>query len=298
MSSDNFDIVPAESMVIDLSKAGPEAVIERILKTMKRLDDTFPYDELEGKEERTQEWIANLRRYIGFCTEAKEKFSTAEAVGLAYMKRHWDQLPLSFRKKFNMDFYVWACAVTKNTASTIDNHLRAVETFFFDGIAPKLSIEVPVRDANKKIVIDPDTGKPKTEIKKWNPLIPPISKLVLARSKAVNNGLTRQHWAMLMDDGCTWEQFQIEMSKGGGGGAGGNGAGIHYRLEGTGLYAVEDAKSVAVGELSFKDYYENPDSLTHRAINRLMLMLGINLDEQLILRQQAKKDVDKAYGKK
>lgn len=290
--NDDLTIVSADKVTLDLSKEGPEAVIEHLLKSMKRLDDGFSKVETSGDEGEAFQWIKSMRQYVRFCTTAEEKFSTAQALAVAYVERHWNQLPLSFRKQFNLDFYRWACADTGKSATTIDNHLRAVKTFFFDGIAPGLSVDIPRRDPNKKVVLDPNTGKPVMEAKLWNPMIPPISKLVLARSKAVNGELNAKQWAMLMDDGVTFDQLQVEMSKGGGSRGGG---GIRFRLEGTGLYAVEGNQTAPIGELSFKDFYENPDSLEHRALSRMLLMLGVNLDEQLILREEAKKAIDDAY---
>lgn len=278
----------------DLTTAGPELVVKRLLLEIQRTEQAFP-EAPEADPEGVVAWKDRMEKHVLFAKAAEQGFGTAGAVGLALMRKHWDDLPHEFREIYGNNFYGWAIARTGKAIGTIDNHIRAAETFILKGAGPDKPLIIPVRDLHNRPVIEEGSSLVKTKSVVFDPLSVDISKLVLARGRAENGSMSEADWQALADPGCSWEQFQMQLHGSSGGGGGGR-VGMQFRLAGPILVAQEDDVTVELGELVWDRYYDDEDSLEHRAINRLMLALGINLDEVIIQQQAMKKENERLYG--
>lgn len=258
---------------------GADATVRRLVGEVMAMDSNFP-SEPDMEPERCVAWVGEMREVLVFCDRAEEGFAYVKAVDLALVCKRWGSLPQDFRDKYNDEFYVYATRQTGKARGTIENHIRAAETWVFKGVRPSGKIEIPVRDDHRKIIIE--DGRPKTYAVEFDPFRVPIGKLILLRSKAEAGAMTTKDWAMLVDPGVSWDQLNNTLQGGEGGEGGGELKGIIYRFEGPHLVAIEYGQSAVIAEFDWKEYFDNPDGLERRAINRLCLILGINLDEKII----------------
>jgi hypothetical protein len=280
--------------IVEASKNGAvlaEATLHRALHELRILDKKFPTDpDLVPGE--CQDWFKTMQNMVAYTGQVEEGFSTLRAYALTCIKHHWDDLPQATRQIFNNDFFKFAVKQTGKSPVTIENHIRAIETFYFDTKKLPKSVNVPVRDNNQSVMVDPK-GNPKTEFREFDALKVPISKLVLVRSRAEKETMTADLWSMVADPGCSWEQLQLAVSKGGGG----EGE-IKFRVEGPFLVAVEGNTSTVLGELEcWYAYYNDKSSLAHRALAKIITALSIQMDEETIRKEELKGETENAYNK-
>jgi hypothetical protein len=286
----------ARAMNSDLAAGGADVTVRRLFHEVVSNDRLFPTTPAEHPT-ACVEWVTGMGEVIKFCDQAEEGFSTVKAATLALIYKRWIDLPKDFRDKYKGDFYNFATAQTGKARTTIENHMRAVEIFFFSGITPAKAIRIPERDQYRRPVKDKDTGEIIMKEVEWNPFAAPISKLVLMTSRATARQMEETHWAMLMDPGVTWDHINVTINGGKGGGGGGGSStpgGITYKIIGPNLVACEFDQEVSLGELDWEDYYDNPNGLARRAINRLALILGIPMDEEVILQGQLRDELKEA----
>lgn len=275
-----------DSEMAKLAAGGAEVAVRRMVYQAAQLDTTFPDDYVDDPDTSRLKWLTEIQGVIILSGGLEEGMSTVKAVGLAVANRHWSDLPVSFRKQFREDFYSWAMAHTDKARSTIENHIRAVETFIFSASQPHGKVRIPQRDDHKRIVYK-DKEPQMIEVD-WDPLKVPLGKLVLIRAKAEAKVMTEKLWSMAADPGCTWENLNAELATGGSG-VGGAG-GVIYRFEGPLLTATENGQTVSLGEMFWEEYYNNPAGLVHRAMNRLMLIMNIPEEDKIILQDQRRED--------
>ncbi len=101
---------------------------------------------------------------------------------------------------------------------------------------------------------------------------------------------------MAQDSGVTWEQLQIEMNTPAGGSSGGD-PNMRFFLEGEYLLAKEGNEVVELGVLrGWDSYYDDPNCLTTRSLKRLIVLLGILMDEEVLRRADMKNKNKEIYG--
>lgn len=259
------------------------AVTTKILSDLTQMDESF--------ERFSDEWADRMDKTLIYVSRAREGLSTAQAYALAIIKRRWDEFPLSFRVQYNGDFWLYACLRTGRQMRRLELLVDAAEIFLIEEIKPFGSVEVPVRDDTGKVI----DGK--VEYKEWKPEDVPLNKLVLVKDRAKNNQMTPELWSMIMDNVITPTEVQSELL--------GVGKGIlpkaadhtmRFRFEGPTLVASENGISIALGEFDCWDqYYNDPSSLEHRALKRMIAVLGIRMDDEIILNTALKEKRTNGY---
>lgn len=260
-----------------LADSGIETMTRRILNVIAEQGKRY---ETCDTEEKKDHWFSKTESLIAFHRGSEEISLKAQALLLLLVQEVWTERPPEFTKQYNNDFWSYAEEKTGKARSTLENHLRAIRTFFVDKIGPTSpTIKIPARASNGVAKTDA-SGAPVFEVVPWNPANIPLAKLVAATARAKADSLTPSQWGMLADDKCSWEQFQISLSGGGGGG----GNGIGYVLAGDFLFAKEGNQEAYLGNLSLP--HDDPDvlipdsaSLRERALKRLALLLNIKTDE-------------------
>lgn len=280
------------SSILSKNVALADVTVRRLVNEVLNMDSQFP-SEPDEKPKECILWLDQMKEVLVFCDRAKEGFAYAIAVDLALVHKRWPLLPQEYRNKYHDDFFVYATRQTGKARGTIENHIRAVDTFFFKGIKPSGLIEVPIRDEDKKVILE--NGTPKTQAVEFDSFSVPLGKMILLRSKAEAGLMTKKDWQMLIDPGISWDHLNTALQTGGGSGNGDSVKGIVYRIEGPYLTATEYNQTVEIAEFNWEAYYADEDSFVHRAINRALLGLGISLDEKVIENKRIRKEVSDAY---
>lgn len=268
--------------LLAIADAGADATTRRLFHEITQLGENIP-DELKEQ----QSWLRTMEDMLQFCLREEEGFVKGQIVLLHYLEQAWPTLPEETRKIYKNNFWNYAEIRTNKDRGTLQNHLRAIRAFFIEGIAPKHSLQLPERDEQKRPVRSEDGGVA-LKVVPWNPVSVPLSKLVAITAKAKSGKMTDKLWTMTQDNGVTWEELQLAMSSKSGSGSGSD-PNMKFVLAGEFLLVTEGEEESQLGVISGWDhYYNDPDCLQTRALKRLIALLGILMDEEVLRKAELK----------
>ena len=271
-----------------LYKQGAELVTKRVLSDVLKFNNSF---------EPTVAWRDECISILDTIHGLGNGLSVIEAVLLAMVEEHWAELDEEWRAQYDGDFCTFAFRRYSRRPSTIRADLRAVRVFLLNNETAKPfgMIEVPQRDEAGQIVKD-DSGKALTAQVEWDPTKTSLAKLKAAVPLAEQGKMTKQMWSMMSDEHVSSSQMiktiyeineqddrPIQMA-------------LRFRLEGPVLVAYENGNEAEIGELNWQGYYEDAYGLKHRAMDKLMEMLGITLDEHVTMIRDTERLNDDYYG--
>lgn len=271
-----------------LFTGGADLITKRVLKDILKFNQSF------GFGDATQ-WRDQLVAITDMIHQLGNGLSVIEAVLLAIMEDRWQQFDIEWRNMYQDDFEVYVWRKYQRKPGTIRADLRAVRIFLLNdkAVKPFGTLELPKRDITGEILKD-DNGKLLTERVEWDPTQTTLAKLKVAVPLVEQNKITPKVWSMLADDHVSSSQMvktiytetqddphppQLV---------------IKYRLQGPVLVAYENGNEVEICELNFEQYYEEPYSLKHRALDKLMAALGLTLDEHVTLYKEAE-EINNGY---
>lgn len=234
--------------------------------------------DLNSIQPNKEGWLDVLLETLEFCQQLRHGFSNLEYQVLLRIQELWDEIDVEFREHYSYSFEVFACTVTGNKWETVDDSLKAIQTF--DQVQPALGrVRIPKRDKFKKII------KGEYEDVPFDPLTVSLSKMKIARAAATSGEMDDQKWAALVDETVSVEDFKVVLydSDGNGGSGGKKDPEITFTMDGPVLIARRYGKEVAIGEI-YQSSFENVE-LGQDAIYRLLRLLGIKLDISEIAEQ-------------
>lgn len=263
----------------DVGEEGAKAITRVLMQQIEDSEKEF--------EPRSHEWEADAIKSLRLCIAVEEGSRTAQAYVLALIQKHWDDLSIEFRKAYDYQFDVLVMRETGLQVSTMDNYIRAANTFFVEGKRPMGQIEVPVYNEYKEPV--KKDGKVVMKQIDFDPSQISITKLNLARSLAEQDKMTPTLWSMLADREVTPDTFKKAMYSGDGGSSKSTNEdpSLKFRLHGNIIVAREFGEEAEVGEI----FWDMGDTeLGRTAIRRLLIILQIPFEEDEIAKliQQAR----------
>jgi len=218
------------------------------------------------------------------------------AVILAMIEDHWQEFDQAWRETFNNDFITFVWKRYHRKPNTIRADLRAVRTFLLNdkAVKPFGTIEVPKRNLCGELEKD-DTGRCLTQRVEWDPTKSSLAKLKVALPLVENNKMTDKTWALLADDKVSSSQMIRTVYAEHVDSPNPPQLTIQFRMEGPVLTAYQNGNECELGELNWDDYYEDPYSFKHRAMDKLMELLGLTLDENVTLYKESEKQHNDYY---
>lgn len=216
-------------------------------------------------EEDLLERFKKLDGAIVLSNELSEGFKLVRAAALCLMNDIWEELPFNLRKEYDLQFRLYAeKRCPEINWKTIQNHMRAAQTYLLTGVKPK----EPIVIEGQRVDFDP------TKV--------PISKLVLARSAVENNKIDNNPvlWKMLVDERVPvyrlrTELFSEESKK----------ANIdpvvRYDLVGPYLTARKNGEEAVLGNFDWEEYYKG--GLVREAVDRILRFCDVVPDEEFIM---------------
>lgn len=256
----------------DIAVEGADIITKRLFQ---RIQEAEKKDGLQDEV-----WETDLVNALRLCRNVERGATSAQAYVLAIIKKNWNDLSLPFRKNYDFSFDVFVMRETGIQPSTAENYLRAAETFFVNNKRPMGQIEIPLYDAFCRPI--KQDGVVVTKYIEFDATQVPVSKLTLVRSLAEQNKMTPKLWSMLSDSQITVEALKKEIYVTPEGEPSRGDPSLRFTLEGSSIVAYEFGESVEIAEL----FYDMGDSdLGRSAIRRLLLILGIPYDEDIIAKQ-------------
>lgn len=264
----------------DVGQEGADTITRLLLQQVGDIEIRFaPKD---------QDWEQDILSALRLSKRVEEGSKTVQAYILYYIKKHWDELSLDFRLKFNNQFDMLVYQEVGVLPTTMDEYLKTIDTFFVKDIKPFGKVEVPMRDQFKCVVKD-EEGNVRTEFKEFDPASVSITKLNLARPLAEREQMDEKRWAMLLDPVVTVSQLQAELYKPAPNGntpaSRSDDPSLVYFLEGNIIVAREYGEVVEIGEL-FYDVGAQSD-VARDAIFRLLKLLNIAFEQDEIAKKMA-----------
>jgi len=259
----------------ELYTGGADIITHRTLTEILKLNN-----ECDGSDQ----WRNQIVAVSDMLYELSNGLSVLHVVVLAIIEDHWESLDVSWRMAYNNDFLAFCYQKYQRKPSTIRADLRAVRTFLLgnSAVVPFGTIEMPKRNQAGLIEKD-DTGKIITEQVEWDVTKTTLPKLKLAVPLLEQGKMDDKTWSMLMDDHISSSQMYQKVSETHENDTHPLQMEIRFRLEGPMLVAYENGNESVLGELDFSTYYDEPYSLKHRAMDRLLAQLGLTLDEHVTL---------------
>lgn len=254
------------------------SVMKRVFNDLNMLSHAEEYDE---------EWFGTLVDVIRFTQDVETGFSHAKAYALLIMQQSWEKVPLKIRMKFDNSFHQFAKSITGKEASTVDNYIRTARVWLASSKHhPIHKIRLVVRDEAGRPQID-DNGRLMIKYIDFVPYEVDMSKLLLVSARAARAEMTDRLWELLVDPYATCSDIQIENALTAGlTGGSDDDLSLRFDVVGPFLVAKENGQEATIGELDWELYYQDTDSLTHRAISRLLSVLNIKLDEEIIEKRE------------
>lgn len=267
---------------------GSELITKRVLSDVLRFNSTF---------EPTVAWRDECISILDTIHGLGNGLSVIEAVLLAIVEDHWAELDEEWKAQYGGDFLTLAFRRYSRRPSTIRSDLRAVRVFLLNNntVKPFGMIDVPMRDVSGQIQKD-ENGRALTTQVEWDPTKSTLAKLKVAVPLAEQGKMTRQLWTMMSDDHVSSSQMvksvyevneqadrPIQLS-------------LRFRMEGPVLVAYENGNEAEIGELNWQGYFEDSYGLKHRALDKLMEMLGITLDEHVTMIRESEELNDVYYS--
>lgn len=254
---------------------GAELVTKRVLNDVLRLNREF---------DGSTQWRDQLVSVLDMIHQLGRGLSVIEGVLLAIVEDRWKDFDVEWRQMYSGDFEVFVWRKYGIKPGTLRADLRAVRIFLLDdkAVKPFGSLEVPRRDVTGQIVKD-DTGKSLTQRVEWDPTQTSLAKLKAAVPLAVQGKMTANVWSMMADSHISSSQMVKTIYQSTQDDPNPPQLCIRFRLQGPVLVAYENGNEISLGELDWQGYYEEPYSLKHRAMDKLMSALGLTLDEHLTM---------------
>lgn len=237
---------------------------------------------LASSKEFDENWFTTLVDVIQFTQDIEVGFSHAKAYALYIVHDNWESIPFSVRKHYDNSFWVFAKTMTGKEASTVDNYIRTARVWLASKKnLPIHKIRLIMRDEAGRPEID-DNGRIIIKYVDFLPYEVDMSKLLLVNARAVRGEMTDRLWELLVDEYATCMDIQIEVAMTAGNAGPGGDLSLKFDVVGPYLIAKADGEEAPIGELDWDTYYNDEDSLTHRAIQHLLTVLNIRLDEEVI----------------
>jgi hypothetical protein len=262
---------------------GAVALTKRLLHEITSLSRKF--DDCENARQQ-EDWFSQVNGMFDWMAGMEEGSLMGQAAMLINLESVWPDLPIQIREKYHNSFHFFAEMRTGKKWTTLENHMRAVRTFFIDQVGPTDSVPIPRRDQSGAIVLD--TADNPTFVRvKWDPTTVPIAKLVAITAKAKAGQMTERLWSVAADSRATWEQMQIALAEsansGGNGTGGGGGDDFQFYMTGGLLFARQGNTEAFVGDLSLpRDdddiNFRSSDTLRERALRRLVAVLNVKIE--------------------
>lgn len=260
-----------------------DELITQELTTVKAATDRMLSDVSQLVTEKPEGWETKLENIVDFSTTVSDSMDKIIYYTLDIIFHAWDDFPEAFRDKYNDNFYEFASRKTDGLAAgTITNYMSTARAFFGENkVEIFRSINVPVRDNAKNIVLDEDTGKPVTETLQWNPSVPSIAKLAVCAPLARSGELADnpELLTLLMDSGATVQDVKRTIYTGNGGST------FHYELIGGMIIASEEDWSCELAEI---DWEVLVDEEAVKAMINMLSRLGIRVSAERLADLTAK----------
>jgi hypothetical protein len=226
--------------------------------------------------DKDERWFKSLQDTIKYSRQMRDGFDLVGLSALTVLKLEWDVIPLDVRKKYGFTFIEIALLwYPEYASSTLYNYIEAVETWIFEDRGPDYLIPFVKRSDTGKPLIE--NGKPVVAYKEFDVLSVPIAKLVAAKAAVKRGAMTETAWQMLADPVYSRDQLAAELRPKSTDPI----IGSRYHIEGPMIFVVEDGVEAFLAEIS--DEYDT-DPLVKKHVNILLKCLGIELDEDAIVR--------------
>lgn len=255
----------------------------------------FEICQFNSRFDGSAEWQDQVLALADTFHRLGQGISVIYMVVLAIIEDRWEELDYNWRSYFDDDFYVFVFKKYGRKPKTVNADLRAVRTFVLGSPVAKPfgTVEIPKRTVSGDIEKN-DQGEPVTQLVEWDPLQTDLAKLKVAVPLVEQGKMDRKTWSMIMDDKVSSSEMVKRIYENNKDEPHPPQLGIKYRMEGPILVAYENGTDeVELGELDWEGYYGDPYSLKHRAMDKLMELLGITLDE-LVTMYRAK-ETENAY---
>lgn len=249
-----------------LSSITLDGVLAKVFAELDTLNATPP----------SVEWGEKAVQTLRFVQGVETGFGHAKAYTLAIIKEHWEDLPFEFRKEHGFSFMTFAKLYTGKQRSTIDNYIHTAKVWFIDKVKPMGRVKVIEREKDGKPI--KEGGAFKSRDVEFCPYQIDMSKLLQVNSRATKGTMTERLWEMLVDDFYSCDDVALEHM---GRTSGGEDFQLRFLIEGPGLYAQLGPDIICISEELAWDQWES-GGLGREAINKLMMLLGVTLDEDQI----------------
>ncbi len=271
-----------------LYQGGAQIITKRTLQELLRFNEKF---------DGSIQWRDEIVAISDTIYELGNGLSVVQVVIWAMIEDHWKEFSQEWRNMWDDDFLVFVYRRYGRKPNTVRADLRAVRIFLLDerAAAPFGTVEVPKRDQTGAIVKDEATGKCLTERIEWDVTKTSLPKLKVAVPLVEQGKMTPQTWGMLADDHISSSQMVKTIYEVTDGDPHPPQLNIRFRLQGPVLVAYQNGNEVELGELNWESYYEEPYSFKHRALDKLMELLGLTLDEHLSLYLESEKQANGYY---
>lgn len=273
----------------DLGSEQANVFVKTALHQVEQLDRQFAPNSPKWEEEM----IATQRLVRGV-----EEGSLTIKVHIAGMvKRHWDDLSAEFKSRYNYSFDAYTILEVGLEPTTMDNYLRADNTFLVKGMKPAGPVEIPARDEQRKVVYA--DGSLVVQRVEFDATRVPITKLARLRHAAEAGLMERgqcyeRGWAMMMDPEVSVSDIDTMLYKKENNG--GNDPSLRFYLEGVSLVGEEFGEIRELGEF-YPEMWA--DEAGKRMIYYVLRALRIKIDEDWIARkatEASKSQILRYYG--
>ena len=271
-----------------LYSSGASLLTKRTLHELLKFNRDF---------EDTVEWRDQMIAISDSIYDLGKGLSVIHGVCLAIIEDHWEDLDLEWRKMYQNDFLTFVWKKYNRKPNTVRADLRAIRVFILDNDVAKPFgvIKVPKRDECGEIVRN-DVGEVITQEVEWDPLKSTLPKLKAAVPLVEQGAMTKDTWSMMYDDKISSSKMIEAIYEVSDSSNPPPQLGIKFRMEGPILVAYENGnQEIDLGELDWSGYYEEPYSLKHRALDKMIDLLGMTLDENVTLYRSREEDNDAYY---
>jgi len=264
-----------------LAEMGVEALVTRLQKDLYELD--------EDRDSYGEDWFSSCMDHFTTYHGMARGFEHARALNLAIIDKHWDKLDPAIKNKLGFTFKAFSTTWTGREWSTVDNWVRTANVWLGKDRAKMPQV---VRIVQRKPDGSPDKdeqGKIITKDVSFNPWLVDLSKLLRLNSRVVKGNMTDRLWELLADPVATCEDIDIETVV-----REEKQVSLYYTVNGPLLCAREGEEEVCIAEITeWESFYYGPaEGLAKRGIETLLTRLNITLDEDKIVIEQHRKNME------
>ena len=261
---------------------------------------TISYIQKVEQDDDAEVWKPELLRLLRIADGVHRGSEIAKYYILSIFQDRWRELPKEWHDQyvsFENFAYVWANG--PQSFGTIENNINAARIFLRGDLKISGTVEVPVRDENRKLIKD-EAGTVETETIEWDITRATLSKLVLAAHKARTGELTQDKvlQTLLMDTGSRSADIRSHLYERK---ESTDVTNAQFLVEGDKIIYKKGGDEIEIGEF-YADMYVN--ELGKAGILRLHKLMDVEPDEDFINRkmheismesvvQQAQENLDK-----